>query len=340
MGRYMNIITISLLILFISVMLTSCSDKSQLVQKSAENTPWFGVRIKDLPEKRLADLKIDHGVEIVKVYQSSPAEKAGLEVDDILLRFNGKTIDEVDDLIDRVQDTKIDDHVKITYLRNGEEKETTATIAGKQKKTWKKLYGWFRPGEKYKDKLFKYKDDHAWMGVSTEELTDQLRAYFHVPEDAGILISEVAENSPAEECGLQAGDIIISINKKEISDYYDLIKILDRYDPEDEIEISIIRDRQQKAIKMILGKQEGRIRYHYGFSPHKFDFDVPEIEIEIPEFEIELPEINKEEFRELHEQIREELEINKESLEKEMEKLHEQLKNLHVKIKKNQSRVI
>jgi len=340
MKRFTHISTLSLFVICLSMILTSCSDNSRRIQKFAENTPWFGVRIKDIAEKRLDNLKIDHGVEIIEVYENSPAEKAGLEADDILLSFNGQAIVEVDDLIERVEEANIDDQVKITYMRDGEEKETMATIAGKQKKTWKKSFGWFNADDKYKKKIYKYESEHAWMGVSTERLTDQLREYFNVPEDVGILITEVAEDSPAEEYGLKAGDIIVSIEDKEIEDYYDLIKILDRYDPEDEIEISIIRNRQQKAINLILGKQEGRFRYHYGFSPHKFDFNVPEIEIEIPEFEIEVPEIDENEFRELHEQIREEIEINKESLEKEMENLHEQLKDLHVKIKKNRSRVI
>lgn len=340
MRPYSKILSILIFIICTSIVLISCSDNSQLVQKSSENKPWFGVRIKDISERRLNNLKLDYGIEIVSIYENSPAEKAGLVVEDILLSFDGEPLTGVDDLVDGVEDTKIDDDIKITYLRNGKEKEAKITITGKHKRTWKKSYGWFKPDQKFKHKVSIYENEHAWLGVSTNELTAQLRQYFDVPQDIGVLVIEVAEDSPAKEAGIKAGDIIISIEGKEIQDYYALIKTLDRYDPEDEIEISVIRERGQKTIKVVLGKQEGRFRHHYSFFPNRLKIYVPDMDIEIPEFDIEIPEIDEAEIRELNERIREEIEINTESIEEHMEELDKHLEELNLKLRKSRSRVI
>ena len=82
-----------------SILLSSCSDNSRFIQKSSKNKSWLGVQVKEISGKMLKNLKIDHGLEVIRVYDGSPAEEAGLEKEDILLSFNGEPLYDTDELI-------------------------------------------------------------------------------------------------------------------------------------------------------------------------------------------------------------------------------------------------
>ncbi len=96
----------------------------------------------------------------------------------------------------------------------------------------------------------------AFLGVRIQKLTDQLRKYFGVGKDSGVLITEVVKGSPADKSGLQAGDIIVKIDKTRIREPSDLTKTIREYDPETKVQITVIRDRHKKKFKVTLGETE------------------------------------------------------------------------------------
>ena len=194
--------------------------------------------------------------------------------------------------------------------------------------------------KKYNYKSYQYDTDRAWLGIQTGALTDQLRIYFNTPEDLGVLVTEVQEDSPAEEYGLHAGDIIIQINNKTIRDHFDLVRVIDYYEPEEEVEIKIIRDRDEKSLNVRLGKSKSKFRRHYGYSPDRIEIEIPEIDIEIPEIDFEIPEIDMEELEGMNERVREEMERNREKIEEAREELQERLKEMRIRVKSKKSTVI
>jgi len=310
---------------------SACSDKSEHIRISSKSKVWLGVQVKNIPERRLENLKLDFGLEVIKVYSDSPAEDAGLQEDDILLKMDGKSLDEVDKMIDIISRTEIDDKITITYMREGKELETEATIS----KGKKNIFVW---KDKHK-KLEHFMSDEkpAWLGVSTEKLSEQLRQYFNVPAYLGVLVKEVVEDSPAEKFGLLAGDVIIQVNKKEIEDSRDLLRAIDRYEVGEEVEVKIIRDKKEMVIKVTLGEGKGRFRHHFSFEPERFDLYAPDIDIEIPEIDIEIPEIDLEELRELEEKMSEEFEDHADELHKEMEELNRELKKIKIRTSNRKS---
>jgi membrane-associated protease RseP (regulator of RpoE activity) len=305
-----------------SVLLSACSEKKEVIHVSSKSNVWLGVKVKDIPERRLKNLKLDFGLEVIKVFKDSPAEEAGLKVEDILLELNGKPLENVNRLRDIIGDMEIDDKIKINYLRNGEELEAEATLSKKNKRILV-LDG------KHKDRKYFVADEkRAWLGVLTSGLTDQLREYFNVPEYLGVLIKEVQEDSPAEKHGLRAGDVIIQVGRKEIEDSHDLSRAIDRYEPGEEVDVKIIRDKKEKSLKITLGEGKARFPRHLSFHPYEFDVYVPDMEIDIPEMHIEIPELDAEELEELHEKMREELEIHSDELNEELKELEEELEEL------------
>jgi len=113
----------------------------------------------------------------------------------------------------------------------------------------------------------------TFLGVNCEDISDQLREYFKVKSDVGVLISEVAEDSPAESAGLKAGDVIVAINKEEIWDSQDLTTTVREYEPEDEVKVKVIRKGRVKIIDITLGERSkaSNIELRSKFTDYYFD---------------------------------------------------------------------
>ena len=111
---------------------------------------------------------------------------------------------------------------------------------------------------------------NTFLGVHCEDISDQLRDYFKVKSGGGVLISEVLKDSPAETSGLKAGDILISINDKEIWDTFDLTRTVNQHEPEEKIIIKVVRKGRVKKIKVTLGERDELFRFDFNDA---FGFD-------------------------------------------------------------------
>ena len=109
----------------------------------------------------------------------------------------------------------------------------------------------------------------AFLGVHIQDLTDQLRTYFKVKGDGGVLISEVVEDSPAEKAGIKAGDVITIVGDEEISGPSNLQKSIRKHDPEEKVKITLVRNGRKRVINTTLGENERK----YSWMPKKPDND-------------------------------------------------------------------
>jgi len=175
-------------------------------------------------------------------------------------------------------------------------------------------------------KILHKQNDMAWLGVSTKELTPQLREYFNVDEDIGVLVSEVAEDSPAEKGGLRAGDVIIEADGDVIYSKSDLADVIHDFDPGDDIEIDYIRDREEESAEIELGKTKFNAYRYFGHRPNR-------IEVFVPEIEFDMSEIDREKLEDLQIEIREEMKYHNEELKEHMEKLRDSMKEIRIDVK-------
>jgi serine protease Do len=93
---------------------------------------------------------------------------------------------------------------------------------------------------------------HAYMGVGTQPITPELQQLYNLPRDSGLLIAEVAPNSPASDAGLQQGDIIVSVDGEEITDSANLASLIRDKKPGDQVELVIDRDGQEQTVTVTL----------------------------------------------------------------------------------------
>ncbi len=117
----------------------------------------------------------------------------------------------------------------------------------------------------------------GYLGVQIQDITDQLRDYFKVKGDGGVLVSEVVKESPAEKAGLEAGDVIMKVNDVRISDTGELTQTIRNEKPESDVNITVIRKGREKSLKATLGSSDdsfswfGKMGNHHknGMKKHK-----------------------------------------------------------------------
>ncbi len=189
---------------------------------------WLGVLIQPVTEDiaeslGLADAK---GAIVADVTEDSPALSAGIKQGDTILNFDGKEIKDSRDLARQVAQVKPGDSVPVKLIRGGKTMDIEVKIGT-------------MPVEAQKASTDGEKDDAK--GVSLSGLGLKVAP---AEDGAGVMVTEVAPDSPAAERGLKAGDIIVEVAGSEVhspSDVRDALKSTDK-----------------KRVLMLIKTQEGQ----------------------------------------------------------------------------------
>ena len=105
---------------------------------------------------------------------------------------------------------------------------------------------------------------HGWLGVSAQELTVDLAQAYGLEAPRGALVTEVRSMGPADQAGLQPGDIVLALNNIAIVDSADLPPIIGASQPGTELVLTVLRDGQSAQLKVKVGElgQEGASGKH------------------------------------------------------------------------------
>lgn len=174
---------------------------------------WLGVQIQDVT-RELAEtfgMKKPLGALVSKVMPGSPAEKADLQIGDIITEFNGQQIENSSDLPPMVGITPINDKATLKIIRQGETKTLEFKVG-------------LLPDEvdKLADAKTAPKLPHNRLGINVIDLTDEQRKVLEVPKN-GVLVQDVAKGT-AKDAGIQRGDVILRIQNNVIRDAADFEK--------------------------------------------------------------------------------------------------------------------
>jgi serine protease Do len=102
----------------------------------------------------------------------------------------------------------------------------------------------------------KGKVTRGWLGVGIQNLTDELAENFGVKKDKGVLLSQVFADSPADKAGLKAGDIVVEVNGKRVTEVRQLTNEIAAIAPGQETKIEVLRDGKLKSFSIKLGERE------------------------------------------------------------------------------------
>ncbi len=281
---------------------------------------FLGVHAEDVNKENMAryGMRQARGVGITQVVKDSPAEKAGLRKDDVVVRFEGDSVTSVRKLTRLVSEVAPDQTVKLSISRGGSEQEVAVTM-GKRNESmmgnWQgldKLKGldkiegldrlkelersmppganvWKWEGEPGKDGMFFGFGNHRRIGVSTTQLTKQLADYFGVGDGKGVLVTSVVDDSPAAKAGLKAGDVITAIDGEKVEGAGHLAQGINKKKDGD-VTLTVVRNKDQRTITVTPKEDPGPTP---GAAPGVRRIVIPRVELgSIPEMNIQIPRID------------------------------------------------
>jgi len=143
-------------------------------------------------------LATDKGVIITHIEKDSPADKAGLKIEDVIVQFDGKAVNTETDLPKVVAGTPVGKQVRVVVFRKTKRVELSMVVG--QAGTGKTV------GE----------PATASIGISISELTPELARQLGLKNVKGVVVSEVKPGSSAEEAGMVRGDLILEFNGQAV----------------------------------------------------------------------------------------------------------------------------
>lgn len=174
----------------------------------------LGVQIQTVTPELAEGLGLDEvrGAVVSDVVEGSPAEKAGIRVGDVIVGFDGNSVEDGQDLPELVANAGPGAEAQVTVLRDGGEQNMDVTLAA-QEQTMAKADP--ETGE----------GDDPRLGVRVAPLNDRVRARLDLPESVtGTVVVQVAQGSPAAQAGLRPGDVIRQVNGESIDSPQALVK--------------------------------------------------------------------------------------------------------------------
>jgi serine protease Do len=167
----------------------------------------LGVQVRGVDSQIAKALKLDNprGAIVGVVQEGSGADKAGIEVGDIIIGYNGQPIMDAGDLPPVVGMTKPGTRVPVEILRNGKKQTIQVTV-----------------GEAPHDQAGAKGGDHspaqsgsAALGLSVRELDDATRQQLDLKKGEGVLIGDIT-GPVAARAGLQPGDVILRVGQQNV----------------------------------------------------------------------------------------------------------------------------
>lgn len=165
---------------------------------------WLGVYVQKVtPEIASSfDLQEDEGALVSDVEPGSPADKAGIKRGDVIVKFDGKKVEDITDLTTSTAVTSPGSEAKLTVIEDGKTKEVTVKL-----------------GEVPSDDAVSEEEDEEQenLGLRVRNLNAKAAKRFKIEDGDGVVVTKVENGGIASEAGIKLGDVIIEIDKKQIT---------------------------------------------------------------------------------------------------------------------------
>jgi S1-C subfamily serine protease len=184
------------------------------------------------------------GARVRGVVPDGPADKAGIEQGDVILRFNGTALNESQKLVDLARRLQPGDTVKLQY-RRGSETRTASVVADRMRPRFAMMFDrmggpHFGMGAGPDVMFFR---SHGRSGLALVQLSKDLGEYFGTSE--GMLVIRPPADSASP---LKAGDVILSIDGRKPQSVEYALKILGSYAPGEKAKLDIMRKKQRTSL--------------------------------------------------------------------------------------------
>ncbi|MFZ0566131.1 MAG: DegQ family serine endoprotease [Chlamydiales bacterium] len=205
----------------------------QLIDKGSVTRGFLGVSLQPIDSdlQKFYHLDSPHGALVAEVIEGSPADKAGLKQEDIILSYNGTKVESLGAFRNYVSLMEPGSPLTLQIKRDGKimNLEVKVSSAPEEK------MGPNSPVQR--------------LGMKVQELTPELAQKIGYPsETKGIVISEIALNGPAAEAALQPGSLILAVNRHKVTTMEEFSKAINEATQGDRV---LLRVRQGDAVRFV-----------------------------------------------------------------------------------------
>ena len=224
----------------------------------AQESGWIGVSIAE---------QSDRGVLVRSVEANSPAERAGLKANDVIIQFNKQDVVGVMQLTRLVNETPVGRIVDVVIRRDSRE-QTLKVTSEKSPLSFGQIRVQTPDVSVFRDHLpaqdfLVFRDNVTnsvrpfevitsigvtQSGIRADSMTPQLREFFGVKAGEGVLVASVDANSAAARGGVTAGDVITSVDGKIISTPQDFTREVRSKNAG--FSLKVVRDKQEREIRV------------------------------------------------------------------------------------------
>lgn len=232
--------------------------------REAASRGYLGVGVVELTDDRVKalNLKDDQGLEVLRVDRNSPAAKAGLKENDVILDVNGKSIEGIEQFQRSIGETSPGTKVNLTIWRNGAKQTVSATLDSRPGNFF--VFG----GPDFPDAPMPpmppvpFNGGNAFpmipgnspiVGFEGEALNPQLAEFFGVKE--GVLVRSVNAKTPAERAGLKAGDVVVKVNGTPVTTPREITGLV-RSSRRKAISFTVVQNKKEMSLNVEIA--EGR----------------------------------------------------------------------------------
>ena len=193
-----------------------------LIEKGRVVRAWLGIQLLGIDDitRDVYKLSSTKGALIDRVGDESPAQKAGLEKDDVIISFNNTEVQDTGHLQRMVADADPDERATVTVIRDGKEKNISVKLGERTEEAQSVLT----------DQIQENK-----LGIEVEDLTSSnARRFGYSRREKGVIVNNVESGSIAARNNIKTGDLIKTVNREEIQSslqFRSIIRSLETGDP-------------------------------------------------------------------------------------------------------------
>ena len=209
---------------------------SDLINYGEVVRSYIGVQIQPVNDTaaKALDLKSRNGALVANVIDDGPADNAGIETGDVIVEFDGIKIQSVDHLRNNVSSSKPDKYYNLSLIRNGKKKSFRVKLAK-------------MPND---DQLAMstQSESASELGIEVSSLNRMNRQEFDIKDkDTGVLVTQIFQNTPADDAGIRVGDLITRVGSRKCSS----VKQFD----------DLVRNSKRRGMLMLHIKRDGNAQY-------------------------------------------------------------------------------
>jgi serine protease Do len=236
-------------------------ERSEILVGFTGSRSFLGVGVAEISSERASalNLKEERGVEITRVEEDSPAAKAGLKVQDVVLEYNGHRVEGTEQFVRLVRETPQGRTARLLVSRGGQTQTITASIGTRSGPAAETGFSMLLPElgqlrtqmeqlRTFEVPAIAMNWRNPVLGIEAEALKSQLAGFFGVTE--GVLVRSVSSGSAAEKAGVKAGDVITHVDGTKVATPTEITRALRSLGEKKSFPLTVMRDKKETQLSV------------------------------------------------------------------------------------------